>query len=444
MTRTPAALAACLALLLLPPLAAAQDPAPGDVRFVVLDQFADIRVEDLALEPCAQGTLTRDTAAQAIRFEESDAAAQPVPVFPPGYASRGCGNVTLEMPIPAAADHLHVRFHQDRSVQLFGVGDNEVTAGTEFNQSVQVRLDGRPAATVALFPEDSAGAQETAFELPTLRPAGATTLRVTWRMADVGAVFASGFPTGTSYAATLSRIQVEFSGVPTSSTAELATGSSGSLQVDELQVTASVTARTPGFRNDLRFRLQPGWEFVRVEAPDGTALDQAGTRVNAGEAGYDRSKPLREQALDFVQVTLSETLVAKHGDGAYTLVLRRVSPLAINEALLPVAIALLLSPLPFALVAYRRTRAYEREAFGSFRRSARYLRIALVIALLYYLVVVGSAFAGSRLGLMAVLPLSTEAILLYVQVVVAIAAFLALALVARELYRITQPKPLEP
>ncbi|MEA3189424.1 MAG: hypothetical protein QOD77_6 [Thermoplasmata archaeon] len=435
-------LLATVALLLVPVPGAAQEP---EVRFVVLDQFADIQVAGLGLQACTGASLERDLERQAVHFREEDPAPQQVPVFTPGYATRGCGNVTLEMPIPAGTDHLHVRFLQDRVISLFSVFQEEVSAGIDFEQTVQVALDGAEQPPLTLFPTNSTGAQSTIFEVPAVRPEGAGTLRVRWSMADAGQVFAPGFPTGSSYASTLEGIIVEFSGIPLAANTALRDGSGGDLQVDELRVAATVTARSEeGYRNDLRFRLAPGWEFIHVEAPGGAVLDQAGTRVAAGEVGYDRFKPLREQGQDYVQVTVAEPILTRHGDGQYTLVVRRVSDLDINEAMLPVAVALLLSPLPFALVAYLRTRAYEREAFGSFRRSARYLRLALVGALVYYLVVVGSAFAGSRLALMAVLPLSTEAILLYVQVLVAIAAFMALALVARELYRITQPKPVEP
>jgi hypothetical protein len=130
------------------------------------------------------------------------------------------------------------------------------------------------------------------------------------------------------------------------------------------------------------------------------------------------------------------------GPGRYTVSFTSVDAVHTYPWLLPLAVLVLLAPLPFALVAYRHVRRFEDEAFGGFRRSARNLRIALVVAFAYYLAVLVSHFAGSRLELMTAWPMPFEAVVLYVQVAIAIAAFLALFAVARELYRITVPKAL--
>jgi hypothetical protein len=245
---------------------------------------------------------------------------------------------------------------------------------------------------------------------------------------------------GQDFSATVTGVELRYLGLPVQGHVSDRLEREGTLLVGHTRVGLDVADPAAG---DLRVEVAPGLSYSHVVAPDGERIGATASRTDAGPDGFDRTAVLVESLPGgALQVTVPRELLAAHGAGRYTLAFTSLGGVETFPWLLPFAVLVLLAPLPFALLAYRHVRRFEGESFGGFRRSARNLRVALVVAFAYYVAVLLSHFLGSRFELMAAWPMPVEAVLLYVQVAIAVAAFLALYAVARELYRITVPKEL--
>jgi len=426
-----AALASLLALAVVVAFAApaaAQAAAPT----VAFDYFADVRPQAMDFSPgsaegCDAGGFAPDVT--SFTFTESGGA------LPDGRFAAGCGTASVTLRVPAGTERLEVRFGADRRIDALGA------LPPSFVQEVLVR-DGT-GATVA--EEDVFGASDpaqalTPFELEVPLPAGVTAVTVSWRFADTGSPGGVLDPaSGAAYAATVEAPSIAFSGVPAPASVVVAEDREGALVRTETRVVAEVPGPGQGdYAAAVRVRVGQEHAFDRLVAPDGAIL-----REVTGADGPGGPDVLVEERSDGVRhVTVPPDVVAAHGAGAYTLVFEDVERLPSSAALTAAAWVLLAAPLPFAVVAFGQARAFEREAFGGFARSARNLRLAVLFVFAYYLVVVLSAVVSGRLDLMALWPMPLEGVLLYAQVVAAVVAFVVLWLVAREMYGMTRPRPL--
>ena len=451
MTRAPpAALAVLLLALLAAPLGAPPAQAAGSgVHSVVLDQVEDIDPARFRFEPCA------DTAAfvpvdGGFRFEERQSSTGGGTPYPGGYLAIGCGRAELDLAAPPGAAFVEVRFLGDRVVDEFNVQGAAVSRpGRSFTQEVRFETPNATADRRVAYADPAAPSQPLApvtvdaFQLP--RAGAAFTLA--WDFQDASYFVApnSGLPdvlSGQAFAATVKGVQLRYLGLPVDSHVADELERQGSLLVGRTRVRIDVADPMAG---DLRVEVAAGLSYSHLIAADGKRLEAQASRTDAGPDGFDRSAVLVETLPGGAQqVTVPRELLAEHGAGRYTLAFTSVDAIETFPWLLPLAFLAMLAPIPVALLAYRHVRRFEVEAFGGFRRSARNLRLALVVAVAYYGAVLLSHFLGSRIELMAAWPLPVEAILLYVQVAVAVAAFLALHAVARELYQITVPKALPP
>lgn len=441
-------LALALALLLvLPALSPAGAKGAGSpaVHSVVLDLVEDVPAGAFAFAPCG------DRAAfvpvdGGFRFEERQSVTGEATPYPGGYLALGCGEARLDRVPPAGASLVEVRFLADRTVDEFNVDGNSVTRpGRQFEQEVQFRTgDGTGDRRVPYMDPATGSVPAGPILLDAfLLPRGAGNFSLAWSFRDASYFVGPGFQdvlSGQAFSATVTGVQLRYLGLPVASDVADRIEREGSLLVGRTRV--QVDVQDPGAA-DLRVEVARGLAYDHLRTPEGARIEAQATRVAAGPDGFDRQAVLVEASDDgSTQVTVPRELLAANGAGEYTLSFRSLDPVKTHPWLLPAAVLAMLAPLPFAFVAYLHVRRFEAEAFGGFRRSARNLRVALVVAFAYYVAVLLSHFLGSRLELMTAWPLPMEAVLLYVQVAIAVGAFLALYAVARELYQITVPKAL--
>lgn len=443
--RAAPALAVVLALLCAAPLAVASGHT---VREVVFDRVEAIPVADFRFVPCQSSD--QDTAAfvaldNGFRFEERQPGAGDATPYPGGYLAVGCGEASVTRTVPAGAKSAEVLFDGDRVVEEFAVEGTTVTRpGRSFEQRIAFRGTG-PGDREVDYMDSAAGSLPLQPVAPDsfLIPPDTTSFDLAWVFRDQSYFVGPDFPdvlSGQAFSATVANVAVRYPGLPVDAQVTDSLQREGTLLVGRTRVVAHVVEPAAG---DLRIEVAEGLAFSHLRAPDGSRFSAHTSRLAAGPEGFDRSAVLVETLEDgAVQVTVPREVLATFGAGQYTVVFTSVDAVHTYPWLLPLAVLLLLAPLPFALLAYRHVRRFEDEAFGGFRRSARNLRIALVVAFAYYLAVLVSHFVGSRLDLMTAWPLPFEAVLLYLQVFIAVGAFLALFAVARELYRITVPKAL--
>ncbi len=433
-----------LALVLAAPAVPAV-PEHG-VEAILYDLFLPLPFGALNLTAgCGGGQFASDASTGWFEYDERlpQAASGTPELAPSGYFDTGCGTATALLALPPGTDHVHARFEADRGVQEMSLS----APGVHFTQQLRVGTGGDAIAVFDYFPANGTAQPMTAFDPPAFDvPAGATELILQWYFEDSGFATSQDLPSvlsGEDYRGRVQNVTIELSGADVEGAAVgESVRRSGTFRHTDVRVEAVVPeALLAQYAVDLRVRASTSLEFRRVIAPDGTVMEDAVTRTSPGPGGFDRQHVLWERPdSEVLQITVPGSLLAAHGPGEYAIVLGTLGSVHAEPALVPLAVFLLALPLPFGALAMHRIRGFEKEAFGGFRRSARNLRFALFATGLYYVLVVASAFVGGRIDLMASLPIRAEAVLLYVQVLVAIAAFVTLYLVARELHLITRPR----
>lgn len=454
---------ALFALMTVP--AVADDVAPEAlVSGVFLDAFVPVPLDALVLddEGCTPnpganlpevGSLVVDGSGTSFRWSEDDSPGSMIPALtppgqPPGYLVRSCASVSFTMPIPPSTDHVHLRFDASREIACLSTMGGVCP---RFAQRLILTSPGGAALAGEYFNFTDGAYSARPIDLPAYRPAGLLNLSASWFFQDISSSVdpsAVGIrPNGAAYASVIAQPIVEFSSIPVANAAvETQERRAGSQVFNDILVSVPVAATSvaEGLGTDLRIRLDPDVAFRELRAPDGAVLTDRVTRENDGPNGFDRSKILLERTAEFTQVTVPGQVIREHGAGTYTLVETLELPVSNVPALIPFAALLLVVPVPFAIVAARQAHIFEREAFGGFRASARNLRVALALISLYYLAVVGGALLGGGAAELTTLPLSVTGLFLYLQLALAALSFAALYLVARALYHITVPPPLDP
>ncbi|MEK6975226.1 MAG: hypothetical protein AABY18_02675 [Candidatus Thermoplasmatota archaeon] len=435
-------LCAAVALVLAAPMVVG---ANADVHEVSFDRIEAVAVADFRFIPC-QDTGAFVLLENGFRFEERQPGTGDAQPYPGGYLAIGCGEAAVTRTAPAGARSVEVLFQGDRVVEEFDVQGNSVTRpGVAFDQRIAFRSGNASSDRQVDYMDPGAGSLPMQPVAPDsfLLARSAATFDLAWVFSDQSYFVGPDFPdvlSGQAFSATVQNVTLRYPGLPVASKVTDSLQREGTLLVGKTRIAADISDPEAG---DLRVVVANGLAFSHLRAPDGTKFDTQASRLAAGPDGFDRSAVLVETLEDgSVQVTVPREVLTDFGAGRYTVSFTSVGAVHTFPWLIPVAVLVLLAPLPFALLAYLHVRRFEDEAFGGFRRSARNLRIALVVAFAYYVAVLVSHFAGSRLDLMTAWPLPFEAFLLYLQVVIAVGAFLALFAVARELYRITVPKAL--
>lgn len=444
--RRPRRLIAFLLLVLLLVPAPAQSVRVNDVDVRVdLHQSVDTR-RMVAEDPCG-GRFTPDSDGVGILYEEDDASGDQG-VLGGGYTSSGCGYARLGVTLPPGASSIRVHFFADRRVDAF-----MFDPPGELRQGLLLRdLDtGLLVHQSEYFPSDAPSREDRMhFVGPVVVPSTLRNAGLEFYFQDVPPVGEQtgaglGPLSGRAFSAYLHDVEVVVEGdLVGDVTVQHSDEREGTLLLDEVRVRWTVpegsdgTERMDHFRPVPHVRVGPDFEFTSLRLPDGQVLRSA--RSWTGSLPDDAAVLLdrNEEALE---VVVTPALVGAGGAGTYEMVLRATESVRVSPALLPVALLLLAAPLPFAALALVQARVFHREAFGAYRRAARYLMLGVVGVLAYYLFVVASAFVAGRLDLMGVWPLPLEGWLLYVQVLSAGIAFMVLWLSARAMYWITRPRP---
>ncbi len=107
------------------------------------------------------------------------------------------------------------------------------------------------------------------------------------------------------------------------------------------------------------------------------------------------------------------------------------------------AVAAVATPVVLAYLVDCQVRAFQREAFGHLAKAARNLRLMSGAVLLYYFGVLGGSWYAGDLATMLEYPLAREGLAIYVRIGAAVLAYVLALNVAKELYLVTRPKPVE-
>jgi hypothetical protein len=385
----------------------------------------------------------------SFRWSEDDNGATP-PGAQPGMTTKGCATIGFTAAVPAGAAGVELLFNGTRDVTCSLQVPN-VPGCPRFVQEAALNVTGQGEVRLAYHdPGDpAAGGAWVRLVGPALH--GEASLRASWSFSETSSgIDPSSFPlrpTGAAYAADVRHPVLHFTDVPaTPALLDLKERRAGSQVFQDVEVGVAVGPGLVGSETgaDLRVRFDAAVAFREVRAPDGAVLTDRVTRVAEGPFGFDRSKILLERTSEATEITVPAEILRQHGAGTYVLVESQGLQVQSVAYLLPLAWLLLLAPFPFAAVAVRQARTFERQAFGGFRRSARNLRVALVVALLYYLAVVGAALLAGGVDAMTRWPLSLAGGFLYLQLALAAAAFASLYFVARELHGMTLPREPHP
>ncbi|MGB1587008.1 MAG: hypothetical protein ACPHID_08215 [Thermoplasmatota archaeon] len=419
-----------LLLLVLVPVQAGTD----DVQFVGFDEFHTPTAPDFTTTVgCGGGAWV--TEGDALRFTEGDTLGGTVAGGP--YRETACGTASIELDVPAGADHIHVRFTSARIV-------DRLSEEVPVNIIEEVRVstaDGRLLNVIPMRAPDRLSTDPQFFDLDAiLVPFGVERVRFTWYFEDRGPVVLDDITPaagGVAYEATLDGVNIEFSDIP--AVAELSSSDErfGTRLEEQIRIKVDVQPAEDALPA-LRIRGEAGLRFVAVVLPDGTLFEGSATVAGAHLTGFDLDKVQVEYHDSFTQITVPARLIEMSGPGNYELILTSVEVVEVVPALYPVLVMLFLAPLPLAVMAFLHARRFEKSAFGAYRRSARNLRWAVLAISVYYLAVVVGSLVSQRIDLLVRWPMPAEAWMVYIQVILAGVAFLVLASVARAMASITR------
>lgn len=440
-----------LALTLLPGVSA-KDLQP----VTVVDLFQDIDVQDLVFTtscgdlPNANSQFIPGPDNRSFQFREGQAPATQLQ-FEGRSAYVGCGSAAFTAAVPTGTDHLHVRFIADRVVNA-QMPDFTVN----FTQELHIAFDGGPSLVQSYFQASDFTQPPTAFDPPAVPvPDGARQVVVTWTFKDHGAPNQvrlvsefTGAPSPVSAQTmnvTVTAPQIEFSGPAVLGTVRQAHRVIEDKESQQTRVAIDVQPELmQAFQVNLRVEVDETLRLVEVITPNGTHLRQFSSNPLAGTPGFrayspEGGVPLVEPRIDFYRATLPGQIVAAHGAGTYTFVFAREVPLDGPFELLLVVFLVLALPLLMGTRALVGVWAFRREAFGLYKKSSSALLLGVLLTLAYYLAFVIQLLQQGQYQVMAHWPVTSRGLLLYVNVLLAVAALAAFGIVGRYLAGITRP-----
>ncbi len=427
-----------LALLLVPAISVSAQ-GTAEIR---MDQYLKVNTNQMTLEPGCGATIQTIDDGRGFRFEEHDPSEGTV-LDRSGWLVSGCGTAKLGVMVPEGATSLHASYFADRRISTFG-GENGRASiqGLRFtDEDTGARIH-----DMDVFPMDVASREVQHRDSGAIPiPSGVLNASLEFYFQDVpplgnetGSVLGATF-SGRSFAADVHDIEILVHGrSEAGARVTSSTGREGGLLLDEMKIHVEVPEVFTSFQVVPRILVGAEFDFESLRLPNGDVLTLANT-WNGSMAGP--ASVLVERTEVGLEITLNPALIAEAGPGDYLIVTQSTQNVRVSPVLIPVAILLMASPLPFAVLAILQARGFYREAFGSYRVAARNLMIGVVGVFVYYVAVLVSAFIAGRLDLMGVWPLPLEGVLLYVQVAAASAAFVLLWLSARAMYWITRPRP---
>jgi signal transduction histidine kinase len=409
-----------------------EDEEPSHHRLVLdgatlqfLEPINTTRIVEVNESPtdnrCGTDLITVRPDGTGFTFDESFEAGSGGTVTPLPAGQTGCAEAQYDMAFPAAAS-VRVRFETDRRI--------EDPAGQEAPATQEFRLhlpDGERREEL-FDPEERTVATPRLYDRVFALPAGTTNITLGWFFHDTGLNQAIGNveadPGAQAFSANVFNISIEVRGmqVPLDpmdpATPEVEEGTVGRA---ELWLNFSAPpAVFASMREPLMFLdLRAGPKVVDLQGPDG-ALDVALIEQN--------------QTRDRLRLTFGPDLLRQQGGGDYSLrfVSERVlpvDPVVKPTRIQPFFYTMLLLPAPAAVLALYSGLAYRREAEGRYRRAATAVLALIIVAIVYYALLVVYAVYGAGERTMTTLPLQPEATLVYVQLLVLLLFFVVSAVV---------------
>ncbi len=439
-----------LVLLLLVPLAAAQ----ADHR-VLYDRFVDVPVDAIQWsggcgpggDDVAGGRITVDSSTDSFTFDEGQYDADDgLPSIGPGGEARAtCATAWVDLPVPAASHHVHVRFWADRTV------DQAVTLGAHMPQTLRLESGGVVLHEVDVFTWDDGSHHTTRFAELGIDglayfplPPGLDILRVAWHFEDLGQArdqSDQSVASGQRFTATVTDPVVEFSSHPLPIAAAVSATRVGMQETLHRTITVDPPELGPHDRLNIRVRAPDDASFSHIVTPSGRTIDATGSLIPAAEYHASLQFVLLEpnSREGYVQATLPASLWQDDGDGAVQFVFTSTGTLQPVPAMLALNAALAMVPLAFAALATQRIREFQREAFGAYRRTATNLMVTLGMVIVFYAVAMLGSIAAGWFAASALWPPGKETGFLLAQMLAAGVAFFWLWLTGREMTRIVRP-----
>ena len=358
------------------------------------------------------GNFEYDPVARNVTFEDSAFEGQ-------------CGEVRMFLKVPTGATAIVVNFTADRRIQA------QTTVNADFRIVQDFRMYGPEVelSSAAYYDAQEGASPAKPFQLRYILPVGLTDLALGWHFADEGAVYSSQPPIQTEalqrFVASLTDVTVLWPSAPLP--APTITVGQEEERPSELRAVAPVTANVTlgptvldgGNRAEIVFAVEAGPELQRVVGPKGeVAADQ-----------IDQSVTGQRQ-----EFRIPEEVVAQQGEGTYSFeflsarVLAPVPPPSPPSRVYPFFWAMLLLPIPAAVLATSSANAYRREAEGPYVRTARVVLAIIIAIIVYYLIIAYFALFAIGPRTMAVLPPTDAVLLAYSQLLLILILLVGIAI----------------
>ncbi|MEA3135912.1 MAG: hypothetical protein QOC71_193, partial [Thermoplasmata archaeon] len=385
--RTPRLPSLLAVLLLLPllPMVSAQEPPPehqvtviGSSMSLFQEPGLETMIENDQVDTDCTGarTLTRDLVNRTFTFRDP-------------FQDTDCTEAQFVMRIPVGATSLVVNFTADRQI---GQAESAVPGVQGLplvpNMVEQFRLRG-PDGVIGfadLFDKQDAPSPPVTFTLEYSFPLGLQTVTLGWFFKDEGATFQEQpLRAGQVFNATVTNMTVTWPALPLLEPTILV-GPEEIREEDRVAVAHVYTNVTlpdlapliVGKTAGLRLTVAAGPDLVGLLGPRGPMDVEGLSSVEGGRR---------------LELSLNGTVLAEQGFGTYTfdfLTARTLAPLPPVSApsrVYPMFWALLLLPIPAAVLATYSSNAYRREAEGPYLRTARAVLGAIVAIVVYYVAI---------------------------------------------------------
>ncbi|MBW3582882.1 MAG: HAMP domain-containing histidine kinase [Euryarchaeota archaeon] len=343
----------------------------------------------------------------------------------------GCAEARFHLKVPAGAKSLEVRFGANRIVDPAAPDQVDQRAAARQHLRIYNDTTTGPAATSAFFADNAPNAADRVEIAPISFPVGAedTEVWLAWYFADLGRkadTAVPGVPTGDTFQADVYAPVVVWRGVPLPLAGP--TERSENVQGTEIETRFRVATliRVPAFVNgsdrapylledarfDFRLRVADQNELLYILAPDGGRIVPEALSIRR-EAGL-------------LEVQVPSDVSVRHGEGLYTFVYSTIAPIQGSESLKPLVVLLLFLPLPAGVMAWLAARRFEGRVGRAFSTTTLMLKAGVLVASVYYVIVLFLSLRSERLALLSTWPLPAEGGLLYGLLLLALVAFVAL------------------
>ncbi len=332
----------------------------------------------------------------------------------------GCGEVVLEARQPIAACRVAAHFAATREVSP---STTSLQIRSAFVQQLRMRQASGWEAQDYFDPLADASPDPVnfsfGFDLSGCTADGQAAF--SWLFADQGLPAggpvdaAAGVPGAAEFGAQLSRVLVEFQGVPFEDI-EASQRREG-IHRDAVQHSVVIRLAVPDLSE---LELQP---IIVLKVPERWVSDPL--RPNT----FDESNSLAATVDGWRVLVLNAT--TDQGQGLFEVHLISSKPLSQSRTMLGVMLVFIALPAASGLLAVRNVNVYDRQAKGSFKPAGRRLRLATYLVWLGYFVVLASILYLRLPTLMGVWPMEREQGMAYLMFMTLTVSFISVSFLAK-------------